>query len=106
MTAADYDKLPPKNNWTTEIKKGMASILVTESDPPVLLYHFVIGVVHTVKAYGQYGQLMKRYETACRVVNFGLALNWVVVPHTKLKPTCIIPYMRMMSRIRTPVVRT
>jgi hypothetical protein len=27
---------------------------------------------------------MKRYETACRVGNFGLALNRVVVPHKKL----------------------
>jgi len=84
MTVAEYDKLPPKNNWMPEIKKGMASILVMESDPPVLLYHFVVGVVHAAKAYGQYGQLTKWYETACRVVNFGLALNWVVVPHMKL----------------------
>jgi hypothetical protein len=84
MTAADYNKLPPKNNCTPEIKKGTASILVTESDPPVLLYHFAVGFVHAVKAYGQYGQLTKWYETACRVVNFGLALNWVVVPHKKL----------------------
>jgi hypothetical protein len=52
MTAADYEKLPPKNNWTPEIRKGMASILFTESNPPVLLYHFVVGVVHAVKAYG------------------------------------------------------
>ena len=59
MTVAEYDKLPPKNNWMPEIKKGMASILVMESDPPVLLYHFAVGFVHAVKAYGQYGQLTK-----------------------------------------------
>lgn len=50
----------------------------------MLLYHFIVGVVHAVKAYGQYGQLTKWYETACKVVNFGLALNGVVVPHRKL----------------------
>jgi hypothetical protein len=59
MTASEYDKLPPKNNWTPEVKKGTASIIISEDDPPVLLHHFVVGVVHAVKAYGQYGQLTK-----------------------------------------------
>ena len=94
MTAADFDKLPPKNNWTPDIKKGTASILVSECDPPVLLYHFVVGVVHAVKAYGQYGQLTKWYETACKVVNFGLALNRVVVPHRKLGGQHLQLYIR------------
>jgi hypothetical protein len=84
MPAADFDKLPSKKNWPPEIKKGMASILVSEGGPPVLLYHFVIRLVHVVKAYGQYGQLTKQYMTACKEINFGLALNRVVVPHRKL----------------------
>jgi hypothetical protein len=66
------------------VKKGTASILVGDDDPAVLLYHFAVGVVHAVKAYGQYGQLTKRYETACKVVNHGLVHNWLVVPHKKL----------------------
>jgi len=84
MTAAEYDQLPPKNNWTPEVKKGSASILIGNDDPPVLLHHFVVGAVHHVKAYGQYGQLTKHYETACKVVNFGLSLNRAVVHHKKL----------------------
>jgi hypothetical protein len=40
--------------------------------------------VHDVKAYGQYGQLTKRYETACKVMNYALFVNRVVVPHGKL----------------------
>jgi hypothetical protein len=40
-----------------------------------VLYHLVIGVVHAVKAYGQNGLLTKRYKTACKVVNFGVALK-------------------------------
>ncbi len=42
MTAADYDKLPPKKNWTPEIKKGMASILVSECDPPMVSHNVMI----------------------------------------------------------------
>jgi hypothetical protein len=83
-TAAEYDKLPPKNNWTPEVKKGTASIIVSEDDPPLLLHHFVVGVVDAVKAYGQYGQLIKQYEMACKVINYGLVDNRVVVPHKKL----------------------
>ncbi len=40
--------------------------------------------MHDVKAYGQYGQLTKRYETACKVMNYALFVNRVVVPHRKL----------------------
>jgi hypothetical protein len=43
MIAAKYNELPPKNNWTPEVKKGTASILVSDNDPPVLLHHFVVG---------------------------------------------------------------
>ncbi len=67
MTAADYDKLPAKNNWTPVVKKSFASILIGANEPPVILsHHLAVGVVHYVKAYGQYGQLIKRYETAER----------------------------------------
>jgi hypothetical protein len=45
MTAAEYDKLPPKNNWTPEIKKGTALILVSDGDSPALLYYFAVGAV-------------------------------------------------------------
>jgi hypothetical protein len=62
MTAADYDKLPAKNNWTLEVKKSFASILIGANEPPVILSHLAVGVVHHVKAYGQYGQLIKRYD--------------------------------------------
>lgn len=84
MTAADYDKLPAKNNWTPEVKRSFASILIGVNEPPVILSHFAVGVVYHVKAYGQYGQLTKRYETACKVVNYALFINRVVVPHRKL----------------------
>jgi hypothetical protein len=39
----------------------------------------VVGVVHALKVYGQYGQLTKCYS-----VNYGLSLNRVVVHHKKL----------------------
>ena len=57
---------------------------MSDGDPPVLLYHFAVGAVHAVKAYNQYGQFTKRYETARKVVNFGFAINRVVVPHKNL----------------------
>jgi hypothetical protein len=50
----------------------------------VILSHFAVGMVYHVKAYGQYGQLTKRYETACKVLNYALFVNWVVVNHRKL----------------------
>jgi hypothetical protein len=48
------------------------------------LYHFAVGAVHAVKAYSQYGQLMKCYDEACKAVNYGLILDRVVVSHKKL----------------------
>jgi hypothetical protein len=84
MTPADYDLLPPKNNWTPEVKKNNSSILIGSDQPPVTLLHFVVGVVHALKAYGQYGQLTKRYDMGCKVINYGLSLTRVVVHHKKL----------------------
>ena len=40
MTVAKYDKLPLKNHWTPEIKKGTASILMSDGDPPC--YHITL----------------------------------------------------------------
>ena len=84
MTAADYDKLPAKHNWVPEVKRSLASIVIGPNEPHVIISHLAVGVVHHVKAYGQYGQLTKRYETACKVVNYALFVNRVVVPHRKL----------------------
>ncbi len=84
MTAADYDKLPAKHNWVPEVKKSLASIVIGTNEPPVIISHLAVGVVHHVKAYGQYGQLTKRYETACKVINYALFINRIVVPHRKL----------------------
>ena len=84
MQAAEYNQLPPKNNWTPEVKKSTSSILVGNDEPPVPLAHFAVGVVHALKVYGQYGQLTKRYEMGCKVINYGLAINRVVVAHKKL----------------------
>jgi len=84
MSPADFDKLPAKNNWTPEVKKSFASILFGVNDPPVLLTHFVIGVVFHVKPYGQYGQLTKRLDTACAVINYALCINRVLVPNRKV----------------------
>lgn len=69
MTPEDYDLLPPKNNWTPEVKKNNSSILIGSDQPPVTLLHFVVGVVHALKVYGQYGQLTKRYDMGCKVIN-------------------------------------
>jgi hypothetical protein len=48
---------------------------------PRAIISLCFGAVHAVKAYGQYGHLTKWYETACKVVNFGISINRVVVPH-------------------------
>jgi hypothetical protein len=45
-------KLPPKSNWNPAVKKGTTSILVSDGDPPVLLYHLAVSVVHAMMAYG------------------------------------------------------
>ena len=84
MSPEEYGKLPPKNNWTPEVKRGTASILDGDCYPPILLQHFVVASVHAVKVYGQYGAVLKRYETACRIINHGVTVNKVVVPNKKL----------------------
>jgi hypothetical protein len=64
-----------------EVKRGTASILDGDCNPPILLLHFVFASVHTVKVYQQYGAVLKSYDTACRIVNHDLAVNKVVVPN-------------------------
>jgi len=57
--------------------------LVGKEDPFVTLVHLVVGVVHVVKVYGEYGKLIKHYEMAYKVVNYAIVLNYVVVSHSK-----------------------
>jgi hypothetical protein len=83
-STADFDKRPARNNWMPEVKKSFATILFRVDDPPVLLTHFVIGVVFRVKPYGQYGQFTKRLDTAYAVINYALLVNRVLVPHHKV----------------------
>ena len=85
MEVADFKTLPSKHNWTPEVKKGNSSIFVDDRDPPVIIAHFAVAVVHAVKAYGQYGKLTERYKTACGVINYALEVNKFVVPHSKVQ---------------------
>ncbi len=78
MTRKEYEKLPPKKKWMPKIKLGTSSIL-DDSNSPVMLVQFVLCVVHSVKVFGQYGEVTKHYETACMVINYGLSTNKVVV---------------------------
>jgi hypothetical protein len=55
-----------------------------DSNSPVTLVHFVLCVVHSVRVYGQYGEVTKRYKTACKVINYGLSTNKVVVSNQKV----------------------
>jgi len=84
MTAAEFQKVRPKNNWMPEVKKGCASILIGYDDPPVPIAHFAVRVVHALKVYGQYGQLTKQYEMGYKVINYTLTINRIFVPHKKL----------------------
>jgi len=34
--------------------------------------------------YGHYGEVTKHYETACKVINYGLSTNKVVVSNRKV----------------------
>ncbi len=90
MSAAEYDQLPPKNNWTPEVKKSTPSILVGNDEPPVPLAHFAVGVVHALKVYGEYGQLTKCYEMGCKVINYGLAINRVLLHIRSLEDSAYI----------------
>ena len=103
MNAADYDQLLPKNNWTPEVKKRTSSILVGCDDPPVTLVHSAVGVVHSLKIYGQYGQLTKRYEMGCKVINYGLTLNRLVVAHKKLggQRLCLLNHEMLQSWVES-----
>ena len=72
-----------KNNWMPVVKLSTCTIL-DNNYPPVILGHFVLCVVHALKVYGQYGEVTKRYETACKVINYGLSVNKVVVSNRKV----------------------
>ncbi len=74
MSAAEYEQLPPKNNWMPAVKNSTSSILVGNDEPLVPLACFAVGVVHALKVYGQYGQLTKCYEMGCKVINYGLVI--------------------------------
>jgi hypothetical protein len=56
---------------------------MNDEDPPVIRVHFDVAVVDAVKVYGQYGQMMKCYETACTVIDYGLVFIRFVAPHRK-----------------------
>ena len=84
MSTSDFEKLPPKHNWSPDVKKGTASIFIDKDDPPLLVVHLAVGIVHAVKVYGEYGKMIKRYKMACKVINYALTLNRVVVSHSKL----------------------
>jgi hypothetical protein len=60
------------------------SSILADGNPRILLSHFVLGVVHAVKVYGQYGEVSKHYDMACQVINYGLGVNKFVVSHRKL----------------------
>jgi len=62
MTREEYEKLPPKNNGMPEVKLRTSSNL-DESNPLAMLY----------------GKVTKHNETACKVINYGLLSNKVVV---------------------------
>jgi hypothetical protein len=83
MTMDECNTLPPLSNWMPEFKLGTSSILAA-GNPPILLSHFVLGMVHAVKVYGQYGEVSKHYDIACHAINYGLGVNKFVVPHQKL----------------------
>jgi hypothetical protein len=83
MTRKEYERLPAKNNWIPDVKLGTSSIL-DDSNSPVTLVHFVLCVVQSVKVYGQYGEVTKHYKTACKVINYGLSTNKVVVSNQKV----------------------
>jgi len=84
MTREEYERLSAKNNWMPEVKLRTSSIL-DDSNSPVTLVHFVLCVVHSVKVYGHYGEVTKHYETACKVINYGLSTNKVVVSNQKVR---------------------
>ncbi len=74
------------------MKQGTSSILKGGSSPQVLLQHFAVTAVHALKffkVYGQYGLVMKQYETACKVINRWCIINRVVVPNLKLGSQCL-----------------
>jgi hypothetical protein len=66
-----------------ELKQGTSSLLA-DGNPYILLSHFVLGMVHAVKVYGQYGEVSKHYDMAYQVINYGLSVNKFVVLHRKL----------------------
>jgi hypothetical protein len=80
MTVEEYNALQPWSNWMPKFKLVTSSILA-DGNPHILLSHFVLGLVHAVKVYGQYGVVLKHYDMACQVINYGLAVNKLVAPH-------------------------
>ena len=96
MSTSDFDRLLAKNNWTTEVKKSLSSILFGRKDPPVLLTYYVVRAVFHVKPHDQYGQSTKHLDTAYQVINYGLFANRVVVPHCKVGGQHIHPLTHEM----------
>ncbi len=72
MTREEYEKLPPKNNGMPEVKLRTSSNL-DESNPLAMLY----------------GKVTKHNETACKVINYGLLSNKVVVSNWKVGGQCL-----------------
>ncbi len=58
MSDIFFQTLPPKHNWTPDVKKTNHSILVGVDEPHVKLLHFIVAVVHAIKIFGQYGNVV------------------------------------------------
>jgi hypothetical protein len=103
MSTSDFEKLPPEHNWSPDVKKGTASIFIDKDDPSVPLVHLAVGIVHAVREYGEYGKMIKRYEMACKVVNYSVTLNRVVVSSSKLggQRLCLINGEMLQNWIQT-----
>jgi hypothetical protein len=83
MSLEEFNDVPPKHIWTSELKKGMASVVMGDIMPFVPISHFVVAVVHEVQVLREFGKLDKWMDQACAVINYGMTTNHVVVPHNK-----------------------
>lgn len=74
----------PKNVWTRKLKKGLNQVLSVMVSYCTVQSLCCQSTLHAVKACGQNNWLTNCYEMACKVVRYGLVLNWVAVKYKNL----------------------
>ncbi len=82
MSLKEYKSLPAKNNWQSNIKYSLYSIIRDDADAPIHLCHLIMVTAYKLKVFGDdaFGKVSSRCKVGAGVINHILESNLVFSP--------------------------